>query len=218
MDNFEKENKRLKVLIVILLLVLLGFGGFYYYTTYVKVDDKTAIDNKVNDSEVKDNTSNEETNNDNEINENNTIEEENNNWVTYLINAENVKGTLTKHFNDDSGYEPIIKNLNSDELNEYLVNLNKCDIHNIINAGGFDGPIPYNVDISYTANDVEYSFLLTYGDFFFVTGTEKKLVDPKLIELLAKSYPEENSSDFHGSTHVFYFDYKCAFQAIENFF
>ena len=49
MENIEKENKRLKVLLVILVVVLLGLGVYHYYVTYFNVD-------KNNDNEVSNNT------------------------------------------------------------------------------------------------------------------------------------------------------------------
>lgn len=48
MENIEKENKRLKVLIVIMIIVLLGVGCYHYYVTYINVD-KCANDSKVNE-------------------------------------------------------------------------------------------------------------------------------------------------------------------------
>lgn len=38
MENIEKENKRLKVLLVIMIVVLLGLGCYHYYVTYINVD------------------------------------------------------------------------------------------------------------------------------------------------------------------------------------
>jgi len=38
MENIDKENKRLKVLLVILIVVLLGLGAYHYYDTFVNVD------------------------------------------------------------------------------------------------------------------------------------------------------------------------------------
>lgn len=48
MENIEKENKRLKVLIVILVVVLLGLGAYHYYVTFVNVDK---CDSKVNEKQ-----------------------------------------------------------------------------------------------------------------------------------------------------------------------
>ena len=50
MENIEKENKRLKVLIVIMIIVLLGVGCYHYYVTYINVD-KCANDSKVNEKQ-----------------------------------------------------------------------------------------------------------------------------------------------------------------------
>lgn len=51
MENIEKENKRLKVLLVIMIVVLLGLGCYHYYVTYINVD-KCVEDNAVVDNNV----------------------------------------------------------------------------------------------------------------------------------------------------------------------
>ena len=48
MENIEKENKRLKVLLVILVVILLGLGCYHYYVTFVNVDK---CDSKVNEKQ-----------------------------------------------------------------------------------------------------------------------------------------------------------------------
>ncbi len=63
MENIEKENKRLKVLLVILIVVLLGVGCYHYYVTYVKVDTN-------NENEVSNNTDVDVSKNDNILHQN----------------------------------------------------------------------------------------------------------------------------------------------------
>lgn len=49
-DNIEKENKRLKVLIVVLLLLLIGAGVYIYCTNFIKSDDNNKEETIINEN------------------------------------------------------------------------------------------------------------------------------------------------------------------------
>lgn len=194
----QKNNNKIVITLLIVIIIILSTLCVLFATNVISFNSNSAI---------KDNESNDNVQN-------------NDDWISYLLGAKDVKATLTRYFNEDvTESEEIKKVLNTIELEDYLTNLNKCKCHNVVNQDGMGGPAQYNVDITYTVNDIEYSFLLSGGHTFFVTGTEKKVVDNELVKLLTQAYPEEKLEYVNDSgTHVFRFDGICAVDAIKGYF
>ena len=199
----QKNNNKIVITLFIVIIIILSTLCVLFATNVISFSSNSAI---------KDNESND--------NVQNNDDAKNDDWISYLLCAKDVKATLTRYFNEDvTESEEIKKVLNTIELEDYLTNLNKCKCHNVVNQDGFGGPTQYNVDITYTVNDIEYSFLLNGGYTFFVTGTEKKVVDKELVKLLTQAYPEEKLEYVNDSgTHVFRFDGICAVDAIKGYF
>lgn len=199
----QKNNNKIVITLLIVIIIILSTLCVLFATNVISFNSNSAI---------KDNESND--------NVQNNDDAKNDDWISYLLGAKDVKATLTRYFNEDvTESEEIKKVLNTIELEDYLTNLNKCKCHNVVNQDGMGGPAQYNVDITYTVNDIEYSFLLSGGHTFFVTGTEKKVVDNELVKLLTQAYPEEKLEYVNDSgTHVFRFDGICAVDAIKGYF
>lgn len=199
MENIEKENKRLKVLIVILTLVLLGLGVYHYYVTYINVDKSD----------------------DNDVVENSATEKEDT-WVNYLLHTDDLKVILTKANYVDANGNAITKEdqktLTNSEIKEYLEKLYLCDVERIMYAGGLGGPEFYRADITYSLNGQTIHFNLSYGNMF--EPNYRKNVDDYLIYLLSKNAKkvvmEENDTISH--YQIFSFNGKCSGDAIDNFF
>lgn len=201
----QKNNNKIVITLLIVIIIILSTLCILFATNVISFNSNNAI---------KDNESNEN------IQNNNDDDNKNDDWISYLLGAKDVKATLTRYFEEDvTEPEEIKKVLNTTELEDYLTNLNKCKCHNVVNQDGMGGPAQYNVDITYIVNDIEYSFLLNGGHTFFVTGTEKKVVDKELVKLLTQAYPEEKLEYVNDSgTHVFRFDGICAVDAIKGYF
>lgn len=199
----QKNNNKIVITLLIVIIIILSTLCVLFATNVISFNSNSAI---------KDNESND--------NVQNNDDAKNDDWISYLLGAKDVKATLTRYFNEDvTESEEIKKVLNTIELEDYLTNLNKCKCHNVVNQDGMGGPAQYNVDITYTVNDIEYSFLLSGGHTFFVTCTEKKVVDNELVKLLTQAYPEEKLEYVNDSgTHVFRFDGICAVDAIKGYF
>ena len=199
----QKNNNKIVITLLIVIIIILSTLCILFATNVISFNSNNAI---------KDNESND--------NVQNNDDAKNDDWISYLLGAKDVKATLTRYFEEDvTEPEEIKKVLNTTELEDYLTNLNKCKCHNVVNQDGMGGPAQYNVDITYIVNDIEYSFLLNGGHTFFVTGTEKKVVDNELVKLLTQAYPEEKLEYVNDSgTHVFRFDGICAVDAIKGYF
>lgn len=122
MDNIEKENKRLKVLIIILVVILLGLGCYHYYVTYINADKN--IDNEVseNDSNV--------------VTEKEYTKEEllallEGTWYSCSVNSSGYQMCYVRNFYDNSfhgglyatggGYGGEVKSVSLLEKNKYVL-------------------------------------------------------------------------------------------------